>query len=287
MDPVDAILRQYGINAPWEAILGRGVANRIYATRDVILRIAADHQDSLSDAYTESVAAPVARAAGVLTPRLIAFDDSHRLVNRPFSLWERVHGETLGLFEPDPSKRPNTWIAIGRQIGLLHQSVKDCPDPNGYLDEPAREMQHETLLKHLIDRQSIERSDGIRVYKLIEELSSLINVDSHRCFLHGDLHDRNILCAQADHLLALIDWGDAGWGDPTLEFAPISLSAVSLVVQGYESQAPGLLGLHPEARIIWDKLYSAMKRTIRHPGVSLPLDQLMNFLHHGISGESV
>ncbi|HEY9656880.1 MAG TPA: hypothetical protein V6C65_00345, partial [Allocoleopsis sp.] len=109
VDPVKEIFLQYGIKGDWEAILGLGVGNRIYATSDVILRIAADHPDSLSDAYTESVAAPAARAAGVLTPRLIAFDDSQHLINRPFSLWERVHGETLGVLETDPFKMPNTW----------------------------------------------------------------------------------------------------------------------------------------------------------------------------------
>jgi Ser/Thr protein kinase RdoA (MazF antagonist) len=155
MDPIADILRQYKIKGPWEAILGRGVGNRIYATPDVVIRIAADHRDSLSDAYTESVAAPVARAAGVQTPQLIAFDDSRRLVNRPFSLWERVHGETLGVFETDPAKMPNTWTALGRQLGLLHTAIKDCPDPNHYLDEQTREMGHREYLKQLADRHNL------------------------------------------------------------------------------------------------------------------------------------
>jgi hypothetical protein len=73
-----------------------GLASHIFATRDVVLRLATDHPDGVVDARTESVAAPVARAAGILTPRLIAFDDTRTLVERPFSLWERVHGEALG-----------------------------------------------------------------------------------------------------------------------------------------------------------------------------------------------
>ena len=73
-----------------------GLANRVYATADVVLRVATDHPDAVPDARTESVAAPAARGAGIRTPRLLAFDDSRALVNRPFSIWERVHGETLG-----------------------------------------------------------------------------------------------------------------------------------------------------------------------------------------------
>lgn len=283
MDPVKEILLQYGIKGDWEAILGLGVGNRIYATDDVVLRIAADHPDSFSDAYTESIAAPAARAVGVLTPRLIAFDDSRSLVNRPFSLWERVHGKTLGVFETDPLKMPNTWTEIGSQLGILHTRIKSCPDPKGYLDKPARETRHEKLLQQLIDNQQIEHKNSIRIYKTIEELKPLVNVETNCCFLHGDLHDKNILCSSKDSLLAIIDWGDAGWGDPVLDFSSIPLEAIPFVMEGYESQAPEMLGSQPVIRIVWDKLYLAMKKVLRHPGTSLPLDQLLHLLNNGIS----
>src|SRR2546422_1235738 len=113
-DPVDAILTQHGIRGPWRPLQATGIANRIYATHDLVLRVATDHPEALADARTESVAAPVAWAAGILAPRLIAFDDSRTLVDRPYSLWERVHGETLGLFAPDPHLVPRTWRAVGR-----------------------------------------------------------------------------------------------------------------------------------------------------------------------------
>jgi aminoglycoside phosphotransferase (APT) family kinase protein len=32
----------------------------------------------------------------------------------------------------------------------------------------------------------------------------------------------NLMCARDGILLALIDWGDAGWGDPALELAQTS-----------------------------------------------------------------
>src|SRR5215472_8057848 len=95
-DPVDEILAAYRLSGPWQRLEATGIANRIYATQDLVLRVATDHPDAIVDARTESVAAPVAREAGILTPRLIAFDDSRTIVDRPFSLWERVHGETLG-----------------------------------------------------------------------------------------------------------------------------------------------------------------------------------------------
>jgi hypothetical protein len=73
-----------------------GLANWVFATDAIVLRVASDHPDAVPDARTESVAAPVAHQAGVRTPRLIAFDHSRALVDRPYSVWERMHGMTLG-----------------------------------------------------------------------------------------------------------------------------------------------------------------------------------------------
>src|SRR5262249_10491530 len=136
-DPVDRILATYQVPGPWERLQATGIANRIYATRDVVLRVATDHPEAIADALTESIAAPVAREAGILTPQLIAFDDSRTLVDRPFSLWERVHGETLGLSSLGAGARKDIWREVGQQIARLHDRVNSCPDPNGYLDTPA------------------------------------------------------------------------------------------------------------------------------------------------------
>jgi aminoglycoside phosphotransferase (APT) family kinase protein len=64
----------------------------------------------------------------------------------------------------------------------------------------------------------------------------------------------NVMCSAGGDLLALIDWGDAGWGDPALEFAQMPIMAVPHAVAGYESEAPGGLGDRAEGRIIWDQL---------------------------------
>ena len=73
---IEALFARHGASGPWEQLSSTGVANRIFATNDVVLRVATDHPEAVPDARTESVAAPAAHAAGVLTPRLIAFDDT-------------------------------------------------------------------------------------------------------------------------------------------------------------------------------------------------------------------
>ncbi|MGH7464528.1 MAG: aminoglycoside phosphotransferase family protein [Longimicrobiales bacterium] len=236
-----------------------GVANRIYATRDVVLRIATEHPDALTDARTESVAAPVARAAGVPVPRLLAFDDSRKLVDRPYSLWERVQGETLGVFAPRPQSVPDTWRVVGRQLAQLHSRVEACPDPHGWLDRPERVTGIEGVLATLASRALIVRDDAAEIEEWIKAIQPAVAVPTPRHFLHNDVHPMNLMCASDGSLLAIIDWGDAGWGDPVLELAQVPVTAVPLVLEGYRSEAPALLGERPEARIIWDQLASWME----------------------------
>ena len=91
----------------------------------------------------------------------------------------------------------------------------------------------------------------------------------------------NIMCTHDDSLLALLDWGDAGWGDPTLEFAMIPLPAIPFVMEGYECDVSGLLGNAPEMRIVWDKLRGAMEALLDDPAHPLTLDQFHTFMRSG------
>ena len=257
-DPVDDILAHHGIREPWEPLTATGVANRIYATAAVVLRIATDHPEAVEDARTESVAAPIARAAGIPVPRLLAFDDSRTLVDRPYSIWERIHGETLGLLPADPRLQRETWRAVGHQLARLHSRVRECPDPCGWLDHPGRELDLAERVAELASASRIGAATANEIERWIEALRPAVLTIARPCFLHGDIHAMNVMCGRDGSLMALIDWGDAGWGDPALEFAEIPLRFVPFVLSAYQSHAQGLLGDLPEARILWDKLNYAL-----------------------------
>jgi aminoglycoside phosphotransferase (APT) family kinase protein len=245
---------RHGVSGPWEALPSTGLANHVFATRDVVLRLATDHPDGVVDARTESVAAPVARAAGILTPRLIAFDDTRTLVERPFSLWERVHGETLGLASMRPRQLAAVWQAVGRELARLHLRIQECADPEGYLDEPGRDQDVGAALQLLVDAKRLDIDAARRIERLAEELRPYSAEAFTTRFIHDDIHPMNIMCSTDGELLAIIDWGDAGWGDPSLDFAAIPFSAIQSALEGYEAEAPGLLGPRPEARVAWNKL---------------------------------
>jgi len=274
---IDAILRHHGLVASWRQLQPTGIANRIYATDDVVIRVALDDAEALSDARTEWVAAPVAHAAGVLTPRLIAADHSRRLIATPYSIWERVHGEALGQFARRAPVPQSTWQTIGRELARLHTEVRDCPDPHGWLeahgpDDPREAL---TVLARVgrLETQTV-RSLEAWMSRLERQLAGTAPVR----FVHGDLHEMNLMCRSDGALAALIDWGDAGWGDPTLDFAALPVDSMTIALEAYEEIAPDILGDGVEARILWARLTGALERMTMDPRRDGKLKELMRFV---------
>jgi aminoglycoside phosphotransferase (APT) family kinase protein len=134
------------------------------------------------------------------------------------------------------------------------------------------------LLNRLAEARRLDDAATEEIARLIGELAPHVAAGTDVRFIHNDIHDMNIMCSPAGELLAIIDWGDAGWGDPTLDFAAIPLDAIPYALEGYESEAPGALGTFPEARFIWDKLQEVMDVACDNPGYSVPLDAFRRFL---------
>jgi aminoglycoside phosphotransferase (APT) family kinase protein len=280
---IEAMFARHRVSGPWMGLPSTGLANRIFATPDVVLRVATDHPDGVVDARTESVAAPVVRAAGILTPRLIAFDDTRTLVQRPFSLWERVHGETLGLTSLTPGQTGDVWRAVGRELARLHLRVRECADPDGYLDEPARDQEVASALRRLVDAKKLDVQAARRVERLTEELRPSIEERLETRFIHDDIHPMNIMCSADGELLAIIDWGDAGCGDPTLDFAAIPFDAIRPALEGYETEAPGCLGASPAVRVAWNKLLDAVADLGERPDTPLDVEKFRRFVQSSMS----
>lgn len=230
-DHIDAIFSRYRVRGSWERLASTGVANWIYATRAVVLRVATDHPDAVPDARTESVAAPAAYSAGILTPRLLAFDDTLTIVDRPFSLWERVQGVTFGAAVLADEARFAVWRSVGRELARLHRGVTVCADPHGYLDTPGVESDTSRLLATLVSSRRLGEEAARDIADACGGLQDASG-PTPTAFTHGDVHQLNVMCDLGGRLLALIDWGDAGWGDPMLDFSSMPLDAIASAVAG-------------------------------------------------------
>jgi aminoglycoside phosphotransferase (APT) family kinase protein len=200
-------------------------------------------------ARREAILVPLARMAGVRTPELLVMDESCAILPAPYTIYERVHGATLGLLDLEPHDTPAVWRDVGRDLALLHMGIPRTEataelesawvgDPDLWIDELA-ETGHFTGMEARWLTHWLERL----------ETNSPTPVTDH-C-LHGDNQTTNIMVG-VDRLeyRALIDWGSAGWGDPAFDFAGIPLRAVPYLLEGYREITPLENDDTAEARIL-------------------------------------
>ena len=241
-----------------------GTLNRIYLLgEDFVLRVPRDHPISASDARKEAVAVPVAREVGVRTPRMIAFDDSLDLLPVPYSIYERVRGETLGLLERDPAASPDVWRELGRDLALLHSGVAE--------DGPAAGLEMEVMPDprpwpgELAQAGYFTAAEARWFEEWLGRLAPEALTPVPRRFLHGDSQATNVMVEPGTlGYLAVVDWGSCGWGDPAWDFAGVPLRVAPYMLEGYGAVAPFEEGA-VEARILWRHLQLSLYVMRREP----------------------
>ena len=261
-----AIAKQHGLGErAFTRLPEVGIFNAIYAVgNDLILRIPRNHPAFIAAARKEAIAVPAARAAGVRTPQLIAFDDSLELLPVPYSVYEKVQGVTLGLLDREPEETPEVWCEIGRDLGRLHSrvaaqgalaqiEVETVPDPRALVGEIAQQ-------------GYITSIEARWLMRWLNRLAPAALASFPQCFLHGDLQTTNVMVAY-DSLayLALLDWGSAGWGDPAWDLAGVPLRAAPWLLAGHRDVAPLDDDHTAEARVLWRHLQLALLVLRRGP----------------------
>jgi hygromycin-B 7''-O-kinase len=267
-DQLRAIIDRHGLGAPSSSMRrlpSTGVVNTVYVLGDrFVLRVPKDLPQALADVYTESVAAPTARAAGVQTPALAVFDDSRDLLDVPYTVYERVEGQSL-LSVGDPRDLDPLWRDVGRDLATLQHAVTSCPDRLDRLDTPGRFTSFDRLLDVLV-RDGVLHVDNARWFEsVLARLAPVAVVgDTFHRFVHDDVQPANVMARDGAYA-ALIDWGDAGWGDPALDFRYLPLRAVPAAVAGYREVAPPDGDETFDGRIVWDHLTHALWALGRAP----------------------
>ncbi len=265
-DALAAIRIRSGLpDGPARQLPSLGITNTIYLLGEgVILRVPRDHPRFIQTVYTEAIAAPIAHASGVRTPKLLVFDDTCDLLPVPYTLYERAPGVALGIACDDPAQAAEAWRALGRELARLHATVErrgraveleldDPPDPRVWAERLAVE-------------GYITATEARWLNGWLERLAPAALADVAPCFLHADTQATNVMVHPADlSFAALIDWGDARWGDPARDFIGMPPRAAPWVVQGYREARhdSALDGL--EERIMWSDIALALRQLARGP----------------------
>lgn len=226
-----------------EELPGEACVNWVAAAGDVVVRVCKLPGDP--DARTESVAVPVVVGAGIRTPRLLDFDETQRTVEATITLYERWPGVALGTVSPHEAELPGFYRELGRELGHLHSRVLECPDPFGWLDE-AEPSDPEGHLEMAVQNHRLDAPNALWLGRWIERLRPANSHQGEPRFLHNDAHSFNTMALPDGSFSGILDWGDAGWGDPAFDFSTLPLWAVPWALEGYREVGcatdPGFCG---------------------------------------------
>lgn len=265
-----------------------GIINAVYLFGDdLVLRVPRDHPRHVAQARVEAVAIPAARAAGVRTPVLVAYDDVCDLLPVPYLVVERVPGRTLSDLDLDPGETPDVWREVGRDLARLHTGA----GPGG----PVGELWVHRDPRELVEQRAADgwftgleaRWLGAWLERIATAALTGPAVDR---LLHRDPQPTNVMIG-ADHVgyVAILDWGCAGLGDPAWDFWGMPLRAVPFALEGHRQVAPLDGDDTAEARILWRHLQSSLTHLPRGavPGQSWgerPLAWLLEVLRFFLDG---
>jgi aminoglycoside phosphotransferase (APT) family kinase protein len=231
---------------------GMGIINTVYLLGgDLVLRVPRDHAAHVAQARVEAIAIPAARAAGVRTPALVAYDDACDLLPVPYLVVERVRGQAIGRMELDPLVTPDVWRTLGRDLALLHAGVRE--------DGPARQVGRADRLPDPRELVDVRAADGwftaLEARWLqgwLERIAPAPPPPRGERFLHLDVQATNVMVSPGPFAyLAILDWGCAGWGDPAWDFFGLPLRAAPFLLEGHREVAPLDDDDSAEARILW------------------------------------
>jgi len=165
--------------------------------------------------------------------RILAFDDSHELIDRDFLIMQRLPGRPLT--EMQAVDHGHVLGQVGRCLAQVHCLTAD---EYGYLGEH----------RPMEPQGSWGAAFAIMWHKMIDDIVAVGHYDDHEdrmlrtlldrhidlfdrpvpsSLLHMDIWHQNILVDEAGKVTGIVDWDRALWGDPEIEFAVLDYCGIS------------------------------------------------------------
>lgn len=246
-------MQHWGISPDAVVAPVQGEANHTVLLGDrLVLRIPRDGGTLSDDLRKEAEVIPVMVAEGVQTSPVMKYESAGVGDGRPLMVMERAPGRPWAPETPTSRRDHDISRHLGGIIRRLHNAAllgdprlpsvpidRDTFDPRG-------------LLPGLTRTGVLEPSvaDGLRIW--LDHLAAFRPERPPLVLIHGDVAPGNIVVtSDGAARTTLIDWGDAAFADPAMDFAKLPLATLPDVVDGYLA-APGVGDLTAWlARALW------------------------------------
>lgn len=239
------IAARHGVGVEKVLPLASGVANRTWLLGpDLVLRVPRT-EAYVADLVKEAAVIPVARGAGVRTPALVTFDDSRTDADVPYLVLERAPGVDLAGVE-GPAE--GVFREVGRELARLHRVTHAGELTAGLTGTLTRELTAvpveydpdvgapHRLVDGLLADGMLDAEAARWLRGWFDRLAERIPGGASRVLVHGDIAPQNLLVTQGpgpSALSGIVDWGDAMWADPAVEFAKTPLWGIPAMLDGY------------------------------------------------------
>ncbi|GAA2211253.1 hypothetical protein GCM10009850_067120 [Nonomuraea monospora] len=253
-----AIAARHGVAAAQVRPLPAGVANHVFLLGDDLVLRVPRAERFLPDLVKEAAVIPAALRAGVRTPELVAFDDTRSLVDVPYMVLTRLPGTDLAHGTPPAG----VLRQVGRELAKLHRLSPATAPPLPAVPVEDTTTDPQALTEHLRTAGWIDAATARWLTGWFDRLRAHLPADPPPPVLvHGDVSPQNILVSPGTATLSgIVDWGDAQWADPAVDFAKIPLDGVPAVLDGYRRESGETATPSWEARILWFHLIWALGR---------------------------
>lgn len=279
IDAVTAIAQKYGVKREQVVNVSGGVANHVFMLGDeLVLRIARS-AEFVADLRKEVGVIPVARKAGVRTPGIVEFNESLDLIDSPYLLLERLPGadlatrdlaatrdtaatrdvaagreiaaarETAAALGANWEAADGVWVELGWELSALHRVTPDSVGPLAGVafDRPG---DPRPGVEDLVRQGYLDAGTARWLIGWFDRLEARFPASESVVLVHGDIAPQNLMVdRQTGELTGLIDWGDAAWAEPGMEFAKLRLRDVGATLRGgrYGDVEPTAIA----ARALW------------------------------------
>ncbi len=234
---IRAIALRHGLSGEVSPLPAGGMVNEAWAIGDDhILRIVMEGSDPACDgeAVRETAVVALVRRAGIKTPRLVASDTTQTFAPRPYTVYERAPGETIGFSRLQLADWDKAWRQLGAELATLHSIPVDEVVAPTLLPERAHDVSNWSL--RATDAGVLTESQAQDLAMVARRVMEIGGSAEARCLTHCDIHPWNLMGSPSDgSLAAILDWGDATYGDPAADLASMPLESVPAILAGYRS----------------------------------------------------